>query len=440
MVSLAVPVAATQLSTMLLGLVDTLMVGRVSVEALGAAAIANVWIIGVVMFANGILFGLDPIVSQAHGAGDAGRVAVGTQRGLILALILSVPTCWLVSNCESALILLGQDPTLARSAQGYALARIPGLPFFLLYSVVRGYLQNRGLVRPALWVVLVANVFNVFFNWVLIFGNLGLPALGLVGAGLATTLTRIVSFVGLVGFVSWFGLHRGAWVPWGRASVEPAGMREIFVVGLPIALQISLEMWAFSGATLIAGLLGPVALAAHTISLSMASIAFMLPLGVAQASTARVGNLIGARRRDDAQRASWVSLALGAGVMLGSATLFVGLRHELPRLYTPDVEVIALAATILPIAAAFQIFDGTQAVGCGILRGMGRVRPALFFNGIGYWLIGLPLGAWLALRTRLGIAGLWWGLCLGLAIVAGSLVAWVHYRGPRRMLEGSTRF
>ena len=134
----------------------------------------------------------------------------------------------------------------------------------------------------------------------------------------------------------------------------------------------------------------------------------------------------------DARRAAWVALALGAGVMTLSALAFLVFRHVLPRVYTPDAGVIAAAATILPIAAAFQIFDGTQVVGCGVLRGMGRTRPAAVFNLVGYWMLALPLGGWLALATPAGLPGLWWGLCFGLAVVAASLVVWIARRGPDR--------
>ncbi len=155
-----------------------------------------------------------------------------------------------------------------------------------------------------------------------------------------------------------------------------------------------------------------------------------MPLGISQGAATRVGNLIGAGHPDHAQRASWVSIAMGAGVMALAAMLFVTLRFWLPRIYTGDAEVVAACAEILPIAAAFQIFDGTQVVACGVLRGMGRTRPAMFFNLVSYWFLGLPIGAWLALREGWGLIGIWFGLALGLGIVATLLVIFVRYRGP----------
>jgi MATE family multidrug resistance protein len=315
-------------------------------------------------------------------------------------------------------------------AHAYTIVQIPSVPFFLVYSALRQYLQGREYMRPALWVILFANLLNALFNWVLIFGHLGLPALGLVGAGIATACTRVVAFAGLLLFVLAFGLHRGAWVPWSREAARPRRLRELLHFGLPVALQMGLEMWAFSVAALLAGLLGSVELAAHTVALNLAALAFMMPLGVSQGAATRVGNLVGRGDRVGAQRAAWVSLGMGASVMTLSAAAFVIFRHWLPRIFTPELPVVATAAAILPIAAAFQIFDGVQVVGCGILRGMGRVRPAMVFNLVSYWLLGLPLGAWLALVAGWGLAGIWWGLCAGLALVAASLVAFVRVRGP----------
>ena len=430
MAALGVPVAATQLSTMLLGFVDTVMVGRVSVEAIGAVALANVWIFGTLMFANGVLMGLDPVVAQAHGAGDGERAGRALQTGLVLAGLLSLPVALLWLGSERFLLFTGQDPLLARLAHDYTIVQLPGIPCFLAYGALRQYLQGREHMRAALWVILAANVFNALFNWVFIFGHLGVPALGVVGAGIATTLTRAISFAGLVVWTRAFALHEDAWVPWSRASFGGARLARVVALGLPVAVQISLEMWAFSAAALIAGRLGAVPLAAHTIALNMAALAFMLPLGLSQGTATRVGNLIGARQPDAAQRAAWVSLGMGAGVMSISAALFVTARSVLPRIYTADAEVIAACAAILPIAAAFQIFDGTQVVGCGILRGMGRTRPAMVFNLVSYWVLALPIGAWLALSRGFGLAGIWFGLALGLGLVASSLVVWVRVRGP----------
>lgn len=430
LLSLALPIMAAQVGTLLMGTVDTLMVGRVSVDSLAAGAIANAWIYSSLLFGQGMVLGIDPIVTQAHGAGHPQRVALAFQRGVVLVLGVTVPLSVMWLYTEPILLAFGQDPTLAKLAHDYTQVQIPSISFFLVFLALRQYLQGREIVRPAMWVILFANLFNALANWVLIFGKWGFPELGLTGAGIATSLTRAFTLVGLVAWVWFFGLHRAAWLPWSRRVLEWRGLAEVLALGIPVALQISLEMWAFSASTLLVGQLGSTALAAHTIVLNMAALAFMMPLGISQGTVTRVGNLLGAHRPHDAQRAAWVSLAMGAGVMLVSAGLFVSLRHWLPALYSSDAAVLALGAAILPIAGAFQIFDGTQVVGCGVLRGMGRTRPAAVFNFIAYWVLALPLAAWWGLRLGHGLEAIWWALCLGLAVVAGLLVAWIHFRGP----------
>jgi MATE family multidrug resistance protein len=433
LLALALPAAATQLSTMLMGFVDTVLLGHVGVHELAAASIANVWIHGTLFFAFGVIVGIDPLIARAHGAGDGAAAGLAGQRGLLLSLVLSIPVAIAWYQTEAVLLWMGQEARLARDAQVFVRVQIPSIPFFMAYSALRQYLQCRGIVRPAMWVILAANVFNALAAWALIFGHFGLPALGLFGAGLATSLTRAFCLLGLVLLIRYLALHRGAWPPASRALIDGRAYRRIIGIGFPVAIQLSLEIWAFAGAALLAGWLGATPLAAHTIVLNLASLSFMLPLGISQGAVTRVGNLLGAGRSRDAERAAWVAIALGASVMGVCAAGFLLGRHALPHLYTAELEVIAVAASILPIAAAFQIFDGTQVVCCGVLRGMGRTRPAAWFNLFGYWALGLPLGAWLAFRAGWGLLGIWWGLCFGLAVVAVSLVLFVRARGPARL-------
>ncbi len=432
LVSLATPVVITQVTSMLMGVVDVLMVGHVGVNALGAASLGRLWVFGTILFGMGTVFGIDPLVTQAHGNRDPRRLAVAVQRGAVLALLVGIPlgVLWLFTG--KVLRALGQDPGLAQMAQRYVVVQIPSIPAILLFTVLRQYLQGRGIMRPAMWTAIAANLVNVALNWALIYGHLGAPAMGVVGAGIATAVTRWVMFTVLFAIVMGARLHEGAWVPWSRAAVSPAGLREVLHMGLPVGLQMSLEVWAFELATLMAGRLGAIPLAAHTIALNVASLSFMVPLGVSQAAVTRVGNLIGAGEPRRAQLAAWVAVAMGAGVMTVSAVAFVVFRNLIPRIYTRDLSVIAATASVLPIAAAFQLFDGTQVVGSGILRGMGRTRPAAAFNLIGYYGLALPLAAWLGFGRGLGLTGIWWGLALGLASVALMLVAWIWRRGPAR--------
>lgn len=427
---LALPVMVAQVGGMMIGMVDTMMVGRISVDALAAASIANAWIHGLLLMGQGVIWGIDPVVSQAHGAGRGDLTAEAMQRGALLGLVISVPIAAALGFTEEALVMLGQRPALAAEAERYALVQIPSVPCFFVFMALRQWLQGREIVRPAMWLMGVANLFNIGANYVLIFGAVGVPALGLVGAGIASGITRAFLMAALIAWIVGFRLHAGAWSPIGWHLIERQALGRIVRIGMAVALQVALEIWAFSGSTLLAGLLDPVVLAAHTIALNLAAAAFMMPLGIAQGAATRVGNLIGAGDLTGAQHAARVAMLFGGGVMALSAVAFVVFRTWLPRVYTDEAAVVAACAAVLPIAAAFQIFDGVQVVGCGVLRGMGHTRPAAVFNFVGYWVVGLPLGAYLALRAGFGLAGIWWGLALGLMLVAASLVVYIARRGP----------
>jgi MATE family multidrug resistance protein len=432
LVALATPSALTQLSSMLLWTIDLVMVGHVGVAALNAVSLGRIWVMGTTIVASGLIFGLDPIAAQAHGARDRERLGRVLLHGAVLALAASVPVAlaWLAT--EPMLLAFGQDPATAALAARYVLVQTPGLPFFLLFLVLRQYLQARGIVRPAMWIAFGANFVNASANAVLIFGLFGAPRLGAVGAGIGTAVTEVAMLAAMLVAFRRFRLQRGS-----ATALHPRGVRlrelaEIAGLGAPVAFQLALEYWAFGIATLWAGRLGALPLAAHSIALNLASISYMVPLGISTAATTRVGNRIGAGDREGAQRSAWVALAMGGGVMLLFALAFVAGRFVVPGWYTRDAAVVAAAAAVLPIAALFELFDGIQVVGGGVLRGAGRTRPAAVANLVGYYLLGLPLGAWLGAPERLGLAGIWWGLALGLFSVAATLLVWIAVRGPRR--------
>ncbi len=429
---LALPVVGAQVASILLNVVDLLMVGRVGVEPLAAGSLGRLWIWGTLILGMGLIMGIDPLISQAHGARNRHALGLTLQRGIVLALLASIPIAVLWLFTGPVLVAGGQDPELSAQAARYALVQLPGLPAFLVFSALRQYLQGRGIMWPALWVLVVSNVVNVLANWVLIFGHFGFPALGLVGAGIATGSVQILQLVLLVLWIRRFRLHRGAWTGWSRAALDPAALGSILKLAVPVSVQVGLEMWAFQIATLMAGKLGTEELAAHTVVLNLASISFMIPLGISIGTVTRVGNLIGAGRPQQAQVAAWAALLLGAGVMTLSGTAFLMGREVFASWYVDDPTVLALSAAILPIAAAFQLVDGIQVVGGGILRGMGRTRPPAVFNLLGYYALALPLAWWLAFHTSAGLRGVWWGLALGLCIVAIALVAYVAVRGPAR--------
>ncbi len=327
---------------------------------------------------------------------------------------------------EEFLLLTGQDPELARAAGVYARWVSPSAPFLMAFTVCRQWLQGRRILKPILFHALWANLLNVGLNWAFIYGHVGAPELGLQGAALATSVTRTAMAIALVVYIIRKQADNAPRLGWSPAAYDRRAIKALFVLGLPVAFQVTFEIGAFGLATLFAGKLGTTATSAHLVVLNISSITFMVPLGIGLAASTRVGNLIGEKRLDQAKVAARWAFVMATVSMTVFALIFYFCRQELPRLYTRtgELDVRIIAASILPVAAAFQIFDGIQVVGTGVLRGAGQTRPAAVFNLIGYWLLGLPLGYYLTFHTDLGVRGIWWGLALGLACVAGAVLVW----------------
>jgi multidrug resistance protein, MATE family len=422
---LALPLMASQVGMMLLGVVETMIVGRAGNAALAAASLGHVWMQGTVLIAMGVILGADPLLSQAHGAGDTRTMALTFQRGMVLSALLGIPLAllWLVTT--PMLTRFGQDPALSRLAGTFVAVQAPTAFGFLVFTIARQYLAAREIVAPALWVVLAVNVLNAGLTWWLVFGGAGVAPLGLVGAGLAGTVVRLLLPAMLLGLTFAMGLQRPAWTAWGRDSFDWRRIARIAWLGLPIGVQFGLEVWAFQISTLLSGKLGETSLGAQAIVLNLASLSFMFPLGISTAASVRVGNLIGAGDEAGARRSARLALFLGAGVMSLFAVAFFSLRHHLPRVYGAEPAVLELCAQVLPIAAAFQMLDGTQVVASGILRGLGRTKPAAVFNLCGYYVLALPIAYWLGLRRGWGLTGVWVGLAVGLLTVATGLLSMV---------------
>lgn len=427
------PVAMAQLGGMTLGVVDMMMLGRVSPAAMAAATLGNIIMMGATIPLMGIQMGADPLLSQAHGAGQPERIARVLQRSLILVLLVTIPIALVCLAAPWILTQLDQPAHLIPMARRYVLINLPGLPLFLGFNALRQYLQARGIVHPGMWIMLAVNLINAFANWVLIFGNLGAPALGIEGSAIATCCTRSAMVIAIIVWIRARRLHAGHWVPWSRESFRISGLWEIASIGLPITISLAVEMWAFQASSIMAGHLGENALAAHSLVFHIISLIFMVPLGISIGASVRVGNLIGAGDPIGAQRTGHVALGISGLFMLALSVVFVLGRDVVPRAFTDDPELLLLAAGLLPIAALFQVFDGSQVVCSGILRGMGRTRMPAVAHTLGFYALGLPLAWWL-LHHPAGSDGkltdIWWGLCIGLFVVSSVLVGWVRWRGP----------
>jgi MATE family multidrug resistance protein len=429
MFRLAVPVVVVQVGMMLMGVVDTMVVGRVSAEALAAVALGNLAVMAVSAFAIGMLLALDPLVAQAVGAGDEAAVRRAVQRGLLLAILVTVPATLLLLPVEPVLTLLRQTPETVPIAAGYVHRCLPGLLPFFGFVVLRQTLQAHERMRPIVAVIVGANLLNLVLDVVMVFGLLGLPAMGAFGAAWATTVSRIVLFVGLL-----LAARRELMPLLAAVDREVLQLRPLAAMarlGAPIGIQIQLELAAFAVIGLLMGGLGTIEMAAHQVAINLASLTFMVPLGVASASAVRVGHAVGRADDHGARRAATSALLCGAGFMVCTALLFLTLPRALASAYTTDAGVAGLAAALLPIAGVFQIFDGVQVVSSGILRGLGDTRAPMIVNVLGFWLVGMPVSLWLAFPLGLGPQGLWWGLVAGLAAVAVLLLLRIAGRMSR---------
>lgn len=413
MAQVAAPIVLINLGIQAMGVVDTLMVGRLGGAAIAAVALGNFYFFNVAIFGIGLLFALDPVVAQAVGAGDSAAIARGVQRGLFLAVILAALVMLALMPGEWLLTTLQQPADVISDTAIYARRRALGALPFLLFTVMRQSLQAIGPVRPVLFAVFVANVVNAAANWFLVFGNGGAPRLGVAGSGIATALSMwVMAFVLLA--TSWRVL-RPHMRPWRDDALRLAPILRVVRIGAPIGVQWFFESFAFGLTALFMGWLGTASLAGHEIALNMAALTFMVPLGISGAAAAVVGRSIG---RDDlaaARREAVAAVVCGVGFMTLSAAVFIGVPEWLASRYTTEAATFAVAIALIPLAGWFQVFDGLQAVTSGVLRGTGDTRVPAVLHMVAFWGVGIPLGAWLGFRTPLRERGLWIGLVAGLA-------------------------
>lgn len=429
MLRIAIPLALAELGWMGMSVVDNIMVGRLpnSAEAIGAASVGSALFYSFTIFGLGLMSGMDALVSHAHGADDW----PGARRVLAAGIGLSCCAAPILTACVLAsgplLAVIGVQQKIASEALGFNRILVWSLPLLFAYTTFRRYLQGVHYVRPVTIALVTSNLINVAGNWVLIYGHLGFPALGVRGSALSTVIARAY----LAGMLGWAVRRRD---PGAFQDLRPDGrrIRALLSLGLPAALTVGFEVGVFNVVTALAGTLDEVSLAAHTIALNAAAVAYMVPLGIASAAAVAVGRARGQGNFRAAARAGWIAVAVGVVYECVSAVVFLTLAGPIARKYTTDARVIAFAGTLFLIAAVFQVFDGIQCIAIGALRGAGNTRTPMVWNLLGYWGLGLPLGCFLCYRLQWGVIGLWDGLCLALMLTAtGLLETWKRQRlGP----------
>jgi MATE family multidrug resistance protein len=413
---LSFPLVLTNLGNMALALVDVAVVGRLGETAIAAAGLGNAIFFTTTLFGLGLLFGLDPLLGQAIGAGERPRAARILVAGVQLALAVSVPLAVVVLLLGDNVAALGAPAEAVAPTRAYLCARLLSLAPFLALMALRSYLQATGRTRSLVEGVVVANLVNLPTAWALTLGvpSLGLEGSGVFGAGLASAIATVVQLA-----VSARPLASDAHLrkP-GALAPDAAALRRAVVLGAPIGLQVVAEAGSFALVTFLVGGFGTRPLSGHQIALSVVSCTFQVALGVGAATSVRVGVAVGRGDARATRRAGLVGIATGTSLMLGGALLLLAAPRALARALTDDVHVIEAALPFLFVAACFQLADGAQTVAQGALRGAGDTRFPLLVNLIGHWAIGLPLGLWLARGAGLGPEALWWGLSAGLFAVA----------------------
>ncbi|MFI5310142.1 MAG: MATE family efflux transporter [Gemmatimonadales bacterium] len=434
MLRLATPVVIAQVGLMLMGVVDTAMVGRVSPATIAAVALGHIYWVNLTIPGIGILLVLDPVVSQAVGAKDAVAIARGVQRGVLLALALAVPTSLLLVPGEVFFGLLRQPAEVTPIAATFSRWSIIGVVPFYLFVVLRQSLQAMAKVRPVVLSIVAANLLNAGLNWVLIYGHLGAPALGAVGSALSTVMSRWM-MLGLLVALGWRQLAP-ALLPWRAESWGRGPMLRMVRIGLPIGFQQWLEVAVFAAGAVFIGWFGTVPLAGHEIALNLAALTFMVPMGISAAAAAMVGRAIGRRDLAAARRDAVAAIAVGVLFMTAAAFAFVGFPVTLASLFVSDPGTVEMAASLILIAGVFQVFDGIQGVSAGVLRGTGDTRVPMLLHLGGFWGIGIPLSLGLGFGLHLGPRGIWWGYVgstLSVAVLQLLRVRWRLAQDIRRL-------
>ena len=424
MLALATPIVLAELGWMTMGIVDTMMVGRQasSAVAIGAVSLGSILYYVVAIFGTGLMLGLDTLVSRSYGAGDLKDAHRSLVNGVYLSLALAPVLMGAILMWEPVLRSLHiQQPVLDQAIPYLRAINWSTLPL-LLYFVFRRYLQGMDMAKPVMFSLISANLVNVIGNWAFVYGHLGSRAMGTVGSGWATCISRVYMASVLLAYCVYFDVRYKTGLRDASRWPNMPRVWKLVSLGFPAATQLGLEVGVFAVATALIAKLGAVALASHQIALTTASFTYMVPLGIGSAAAVRVGQALGRRDAGAASRAGWTALALGAGFMSCAAIVFWAVPGAIVRVYSPDPVVIRAASGLLFVAAFFQLFDGLQVVATGALRGAGDTRTPMICSVSFYWLVGLPLGSFLCFHLGWGAAGLWTGLCTALILIGSTLL------------------
>lgn len=414
----AVPVMLAQAGQVTVNLADNIMVGHLGTAELASVSFANSILVPGIVFGIGFSQGLTPHVGQSFGRKDYKFAGHLLQNAIVLNTGLAIVLTFIMVVIGSFMGNMGQSPEIVLLAKGYYNIQIFSILPFLLFFGARQFSEGIGITKYAMYITLAANLINISLNWVLIYGKLGFPKMGVEGASLATLISRIVMILSFIYIYIKKEEYNRFFQYFTKRLTDLDKMRDILKTSIPLSIQTLVEITAFSFSALMVGWLGKVSLASHQIAMSMSSFSFMLALGVGAAATIRVSHQYGAGDYSAMRKAGIASIHLSVALMSISALLYFILNKQIPLLFTNDPEVIKLASVLLIISAMFQIFDAMQLSGLACLRGVSDVKKPLYISVLSYYFVCLPLGYVLGFVFNLGAVGVWIGLLLGLLFAA----------------------
>ncbi|MFO7526937.1 MAG: MATE family efflux transporter [Ignavibacteriaceae bacterium] len=426
--SLAFPVIIGQLGFMMMGVVDSIMVGKIGAVPLAASALGHGLTFLVFIVGLGSSIAITPLVAILVGAKRFEECGVYFRQSLIINMFLSVVLFIAAYSSSFLVTFINQPDEVVPLAETYI--RILAFSAFplMLFQTYKQFIEGLSIMRPAMLITVTANIVNAFANWVFIYGNLGFPAMGLDGAGIATIMSRLFMALALMAYVIKSKHFTSFDATLRFRGLDFNVIKKILSLGLPSGLQYFFEMGAFVFAVVMIGWIGANEQAAHQIAINLASISFMVAIGISHAGSIRVGNAVGQQNISEIRRAGFIASILGGSFMMIAGIIFISFNTYLPTLYINDDNVIKIASVLLIIAAFFQISDGVQAVGIGILRGLTDVKGPTIITFIAYWIIGLPSGYLFGFIFNFGVEGVWIGLSIGLFFSATFLTLRFNYK------------
>lgn len=447
LLALAVPVIFAQIAQTAMGVVDTIMAGSVSATDMAAVAVGtSIWL-PAILLGHGLVLALSPTVAHLNGAGRRDKIAHQVQQGFWLAAGVSVLIMAVIYNCEHIIGLMHNvDEELKEKAIGYLHAIMWGAPGYLFFQVLRVQCEGLSKTKPGMIFGFVGLMVNIPLNYIFIYGHFGAPALGGVGCGVATGTVYWVMFLMMRYYVKHAYFMKDIVAPSRFAKPDWATLKRLTSLGLPIGLALFFEVTLFAIVALLVSPLGIVAVASHQIALSLGSLMFVIPLSLGMVTTIRVGSRLGESSVEGARVAARTSIFTGVVIACFTASLSVIFREQIAALYNDSPEVVALASSLMLLAAVYQISDAIQVIGTGVLRGYKDTRSIFYITFVAYWVLGLPIGYTLGLTDwvvpRMGPSGFWWGFIIGLtfaAVMVSLRIRWIQNQSSFVILDKARR-